>query len=129
MPDYDVTVVGKSGGAGEDDKSDNTLSVKGKTATVKYSKLRKKPQTLKASKVIKTVMKGQGKLSYKYVSAKKGKKSFRKYFKVNARTGKVTVMKGLKKGTYKLTVKVKASGNDKYKPSSVKKVTFKIRIK
>ena len=107
----------------------NLLRVKGKTAIVKYSKLKKKSQTLKASRVIKTLKEGQGKLSYKYVSAKKGKKSFKKYFKINKKNGTVTVKKGLKKGTYKVTVKVKAAGNKKYKASSWKKVTFRIRVK
>ena len=40
--------------------------------------------------------------------------------------GKVTVKKGLKKGTYK--VKVKAAGNKNYK-AATKTVTFKIKVK
>ena len=113
----------------EDEKAANPLKVKGKTATVKYKILKRKSQTLKVSKVIKFTKKGQGKLSYKYVSAKKGKKSFKKYFKINKKNGKVTVKKGLKKGTYKVTVKVRAAGNKKYLASSWKKVTFRIRVK
>ena len=38
------------------------------------------------------------KKNYTLSSAKKGKKSFRKYFKINKSTGKVTMKKGLKKG-------------------------------
>ena len=45
------------------------------------------------------------------------------------KTGKVTVKKGLKKGTYKVKVIVKAKGNTNYKASAVKTVTFTIRIK
>ncbi len=71
----------------------------------------------------------KGKLSYKYVSARKGKKSFKKFFKVNARTGKVIMRKGLKKGTYKVKVKIKAAGNANYKASAWKSVTFKVRVK
>ena len=41
---------------------------------------------------------------------------------------KVTVKKGLKKGTYKVKVSVKAAGNDKYNPIT-KKVTFTIKVK
>lgn len=39
------------------------------------------------------------------------------------------VITGLKKGTYKVKVKVKAAGNNKYKSSGWKKVTFKIRVR
>ena len=110
-------------------RSANTLSVKGKTATVKYAKLSKKNRTLKASKVIKFTNKGQGKRTYKLSSAKRGSKSFKKYFKINKTTGKVSVRKDLKKGTYKVKVKVKAAGNANYKPSAVKTVTFKVQVK
>ena len=44
-------------------------------------------------------------------------------------TGKVTVKKGLKKGTYNVKVKVKALGNNNYKASVTKTVTFKVKIK
>ena len=109
-------------------KGTNPMKLKARTATVKYSKLKKKAQTIKRAKLI-TVSKAQGKLTYKLVSAKNGKKSFKKYFKVNAKTGKVTVKKGLKKGTYKVKVKVKAAGNGNYNPSSWKYVTSKVRVK
>jgi len=52
--------------------------------------------------------------TYTLSSAKKGKRSFKKYFKINKTTGKVTIRKGLKKGTYKVKVKVKALGNSNY---------------
>ena len=41
------------------------------------------------------------------------------------------IVKGvkLKKGTYKVKVKVSATGNGNYTPSSVKTVTFKIKVK
>ena len=44
------------------------------------------------------------------------------------KTGKVTIKKGLKKGTYKVKVKIKANGNANYKASAFKTVTFKIKI-
>jgi len=56
------------------------------------------------------------------------KAKFRKYFKVNAKTGKITVKKKLKKGTYKIKVKVTAAGNDNYN-SLTKTVTFKVKVK
>ena len=42
---------------------------------------------------------------------------------------KVTVKKGIKKGTYKVKVKVKAAGNNKYKASAWKTVTFRVNVK
>ena len=68
-------------------------------------------------------------LNEELVSAKKGSKSFKKYFKINTTNGKVTVKKSLKKGTYKVKVKVKAAGNTNYKPSAVKTVTSAFKIK
>ena len=48
---------------------------------------------------------------------------------INAKTGKVTVRKGLKKGTYKVKVKVTAAGI-KYKAAPLTKaVTFKVKVK
>ncbi len=110
-------------------KAANPLTMKAKTATVKYSKLKKKAQTLAVTKVIKFTKDAKDKKTYTLSSAKKGKKSFKKYFKINKSTGKVTVKKGLKKGTYKVKVKVKAAGNANYKASAEKTVTFTIRVK
>ena len=110
-------------------KAANPLTVKAKTATVKYSKLKRKTQTLKVSKVIKFTKKGQGTMQYKLYSAKKRTKNFKKYFKIASKSGKVTVKKGLKKGTYKVRVKVKAGGNANYKASAWKTVTFKVSVK
>ena len=84
---------------------------------------------MKRSKVIRITDRGQGTLSYKLVSAKKGKKSFRKYFRINGKTGKVTVKKGLKKGTYKVKAGVRAAGNDSYDAAAWKIVTFKVKVK
>ena len=108
-------------------KAANPLTVKGRTAKVKYSKLKKKNQTLKVSKVITFKNKGKGTRSYKLVSAKKGKKNFKKKFTVNKTTGNVTVKKGLKKGTYKVKIKVTAAGNDNYK-EAIKPVTVTIKV-
>ena len=109
-------------------KAANSMTLKARTATVKRSKVKKKAQTIKRAKAF-TVSKAKGKLSYKLVSAKKGKKSFKKKFKINAKTGNVTVKKGTKKGTYKVKVKVKAAGNSSYKASAWKNVTIKIRVR
>lgn len=108
--------------------SANTLSVKPKTAKVKYKKLRKKKQTVARSKVM-TVSNPQGNVKYSLVTVKRGKsKKYKKYFKINATTGNVSIKKKLRKGTYKITCTVTASGNSEYK-SGTKTVTFKIKVK
>ena len=104
-----------------------TLTVTPKTVKVKYKKLKKKAQTVACSKAM-TVSNAQGALKYSLVSVKRGKsKKYKKYFKINAKTGNVTVKKKLKKGTYKITCKVTA-GNNNYQSVS-KTVTFKIKVK
>ena len=102
-------------------KAANTLAVKGKTAKVKLSKVKKKNQKLKVSKVVKAVKNGQGAVTY-------AKKSGSKKITIDKKTGKVTVKKGIKKGTFKVKVKVKAKGNANYNPA-VKTVTFTIKVK
>ena len=125
---YTVTVTGKGIYTGTTKatykikKAANTLKIKAKTATVKYSKVKKKAQTLKVSKVITFTNKGQGAKTYV-------KKSGNKKITIAKKTGKVTVKKGLKKGTYKVKVNVKAKGNANYKASAWKTVTFKITVK
>ena len=103
-------------------KANNPLSIKGRNATVKSKKLKKKAQNLAVTKVIKFTKKGQGKLTYT-------KASGNKKITISKTTGKVTVKKGLKKGTYKVKVTVKAAGNANYNASAVKSVTFKIKVK
>ncbi|MBO4681149.1 MAG: hypothetical protein J5623_04540, partial [Clostridiales bacterium] len=109
-------------------KKANTLTVKGKTAKVKYKKLRKKAQTVSRSSVL-TVTNPQGTLKYTLVTVKRGKsKKYKKYFKINAANGIVTVKKKLKKGKYKVTCKVAASGDENYN-GATKTVTFTIKVK
>jgi len=102
---------------------ENPLSVKAKKATVKLSKLKKKTQTITARKVF-TVNNAQGNVSYqvKAYDKKAGKK-----IKVSS-SGKVTVKKGLKKGTYKIKVNVTAAGNVAYR-AVTKTVTLTIKVK
>jgi hypothetical protein len=115
----------KDGGSSQDGKSKtvkkaNTLTVKGKTATVKYNVLKKKGKTLKRSSVL-TVKNAKGTVTYKKLSGKAK-------IKIIKKNGNVTVGKGLKKGLYKVKVKVSASGNAQYKSGS-KTVIFKIKVK
>ena len=44
--------------------ADNPLKVKGKTAKLKYSKIKKKSQILRAAKIVSTIRKGQGDVTY-----------------------------------------------------------------
>ena len=102
-------------------KAANPLKIKAKTATVKYSAVKKKAQTLGVTKVIQFTNKGQGAKTYAKVSGNKK-------ITINKTTGKVTVKKGLKKGTYKVKVKVKAKGNANYK-AGARTTVFKIQVK
>ena len=95
---------------------------------LKYSALRKKARTLSVSKAISFTDKGQGKLTYQITKAVKGKKSVRKKFAISEKTGKIIVKKGLKKGTYKVKIKVTAAGNDNYKSArQTAIVTIKVK--
>ena len=103
-------------------KKANTLKIKsGKKYKVKYSKLRKKSKTIAYTGVISFTSKGQGTLTFT-------KKSGNKKITIS-KSGKVTVKKKLKRGSYKVKVQVKAAGNSTYLPSSVKTVTFTIKVK
>ena len=108
-------------------KAVNTLKIKAKTATVKGStkgkkgKL-KKTKKLGVTKVIKFTSKGQGAKTYV-------KKSGNAKITIAKKTGKVTVKKGLKQGTYKVKVKVKAAGTANYKATAWKVVTFTVTVR
>ena len=99
-------------------KAANTVKVKGRTAKLKYSKLSGATQTISRKKAI-SVSKSKGKVTYKKL---KGKQKI-----TISKSGKITVKKGLKKGTYKLKVKVTAAGNKNYKKKS-KTVTVTIKV-
>ncbi len=101
----------------------NTMKASGKTVKLKAAALKKKAQTIAAKKAF-TVKAPRGPVSYKLV--KVSKKSAAKMFTV-AKAGKITVKKGLKKGTYKLTVAVNADGDGMYaKKTQNVNVTVKV---
>ena len=81
---------------------------------------------LKASRLIRFIRKGQGKKTYRIVKVT-GKK-YRKFFTLNHKTGKLKIKKGLPKGRYKIKVKVRVSGNAKYK-AAAKSVTIIVKVK
>ena len=107
------------------DPLNNTLTVKGRNAKLKAKKLKKKSQKISRAKVM-TIRNPQGRLTYKLLSVSKSR--YKKYFKVNARNGVVTVKQKLKKGTYTVRCRVTASGNADYKGVS-RIVSFKITVK
>ena len=94
-------------------KGINTMKVSPTTKTFKVAKVKKAKNTFKIK-----ATKAQGKVTYSVTkSAKKAGVSV-------AKNGKVTIKKGTKKGTYKVTVT--AAGNDNYR--SISK-TVKVKIK
>ena len=101
-------------------KAVNTLVVTAKKVSVNYTKLKKKARTIKRAKVL-SVKKAVGKVTYT-------KKSGNKKILINKKTGKVTVKKGLKKGTYRVKVKVRAAGDRNYKELTKTK-TIKIVVR
>ncbi len=101
-------------------KKANPLTVKGKTASVAYSKVKKAAQSLGVSKVL-AISKAQGTVTYSKVSGNAK-------ITINKKTGKVTIKKGLKKNSYKVKVKVTAAGNKTYAKGSKTK-TFTIKVK
>ena len=106
-------------------KAASTFSAAGKTVKIKKSKLKKKKVTVKAAKSM-VLSNAKGVLSFRLNSVSKAK--FKKYFKVNAATGNITVKKKLKKGTYKLRITVTDAGNNAFEGAS-RVVTVKIKVK
>ena len=106
-------------------KAANLMTVQNKTVKVKASKIKNKKQVIKCSKSM-GICTAVGKLQFKL--AKVNKKKFKKYFKVNAKNGNITIKKGLKKGTYKLKINVTAAGNANYL-AATKQVVVTIKVK
>lgn len=94
-----------------------TVKTKVSTKTYKYATLKKKAQvfTLGAS------VNSKGTLSYKKLSGSSA-------IKIDAKTGKLTVKKGLKKGTYKVKAQIKAAARGNYNAGS-KTVTVTVKVK
>lgn len=100
-------------------KAANPLSAKAKTVSVKFSKVKKKAQSIAKTKAF-SVLKPQGAVTFKKASGNK---------KITVSSaGKVTVKKGLKKGNYKITVNVTAAGNGNYAKATAK-VTLTVTVK
>ncbi len=91
-------------------KAANPITVKVAAKKVKYKALKKAKAVIKPL----TVKKNKGKLTYTKLSGIKK-------IAVNAKTGKITVAKGLKKATYKVKVRITAKGNSNYKSARITK--------
>ena len=97
----------------------NPMVVKGKTAPVKASTLKRRNVLVLRTRVL-SISKKKGTLSYKKVSGNSK-------ITINSKSGRVTVKKGLKKGLYKVRVKVTASGGSSYTRVTLTR-TFRIRV-
>ena len=100
-------------------KMDNPMTVSGKIVEVAAATLKQDAVSLEVSEVL-DIENAHGEVTYK-------KSSGNKKITVDQTTGGVNIKKGLKKGTYKVKVKVKAAGNDEYN-AATKTVTFKIKV-
>lgn len=102
--------------------AENPMAVTAKDANVKYKKAKKKNQTIAASKIFTFEPLGNGPLIFSKVSGNKK-------ITIARSTGKITVKKKIKKGTYTIKVKVVAAGDSTYKASDENIVTFKIKVR
>ena len=100
-------------------KVKNIMKASGKKLTVNASVLKKKNIVINKAKAFQ-VTKAKGKVTFQMI---KGNNKIKV-----AKNGKITVKKGLKKGTYRIQVKVTAAGNDIYKKMT-KKVYVTIIVK
>jgi hypothetical protein len=109
-----------------------------KTFTIKKAKNPIKVKTVKRTKDVKVNQKGKTTTDYKVaspftVSSAQGTVTYKKTdgslkITVAKKTGKITLKKGIKPGTYKVKVTVKAAGGKNYEAGTVKK-TVKIKVK
>ena len=99
-------------------KKKQPMTVKPVLKKVPFKKLKKKAQVVKGALIVNN---NKGKISYKKIGGSKK-------LTINKKTGRITVKKKTKKGTYKIRVKVTAAGNSLFKAGS-KIVTVKIRVK
>ena len=106
-------------------KASNSMTAQGKTVKIKASKLKKKKQVIKPTKSLR-ICNAAGNLKFKLAGV--NKKKFKKYFKVNAKNGNITIKKGLKKGKYKLKIDITAAGNANYL-AGTKSITVTVRVK
>ena len=101
----------------ESQKKTNPMRLTGKTITTSAYKTK----SFKISKAVK-ISKAKGKLKYKKITGDSK-------IKINKKSGKVTVKKGLARGmTYTVMMEITAKGNKKYKKTT-QTVFFYIKVK
>ena len=100
--------TGRADAAGAVNKTANPMKVNGKSVSVNESDIKNRSKYLDISKVIEFTKKAKGPVRYKKLSGN------RKIL-VDPATGKITLMKGLGRGTYTVNVRVLAKGNNNYK--------------
>lgn len=98
-------------------KATPVVKTKISSKTLSYSALRKKAQAF----TLGTSVTSKGKLTY-------AKTAGNSAFTVNKTNGKITVKKGLKKGTYKIKVKISAKATANYN-AGTKTVLVTVRVK
>ena len=130
---YPVTITakgsiysGSTSGTFIINKAKNTLKINKAKRTIKATLNAKTKKTTEKKTVtgVKIIDKGQGKLTYKKVKVNKSKAQF----SVNSKTGNITIKKGTKSGTYKVTVAATAAGDNNYK-NTTKKAVVTIIVK
>ena len=122
---YTVVVTGKGNYTGTSKAAKFTIKKAANTMTVKKLSKSVSAKKLKSSKRVVAplkVSKNKGKVTYAKVKSGSSAK-----LSINKKTGKVTVKKGTKAGTYKIKVKVKAAGNANYK-AMTKTVTVAVKV-
>lgn len=118
-------VIGSATKTFEISKIPNTMTAQGKTVKIKASKLRKKKQIIKPARSLR-ICNAVGNLNFKLAGF--NKKKFKKYFKVNANNGNITIKKGLRKGTYKLKIDITAAGDANYL-DAMNRITVTVKVK
>lgn len=94
-----------------------TIKTKIGTKNLSYNALKKKAQVF----TLGTSVNSKGTLTYKKLSGSSA-------VSVNSKTGKLTVKKGLKKGTYRVKVQIKSAAKGNYTAGS-RTVTVTVRVK
>ena len=103
------------------EKAKQNITVKAKKITLKAKDLKKKKQTIKQAKAF-TINNAKTKLTYQFIGMIPAK------WKINKKTGAITVPKKTKKGTYKLQVQIVAEQTGNY-VNEYKSVNLKVKVK
>ena len=98
-------------------KGTPTVTAKVTSKTLKYTSVKKSTQSFSLGAAVNS----KGTLSYKKTSGTSA-------ITVNSKTGKIYVKKGLKKGTYKVKIQIKAAARGYYNAGS-KTVTVTVKVK